>query len=902
MYNVQILITDNFLTDGVYKKHYLEPNSNQSMALNFSINDIKNISTRSGSYSKTISIPGTKTNNIILKNIFEVNIDSPFSGSNLGTDTIFNPAKKAYCTLLVDTIPVLQGYMQVVSVDVNNPSEIVYEVNLYGQVLDLVTSLGDKLLIGNDGGLGDLSFPELAHSVDASAITFSWAGTSDLGYIWPLIDYGYSFSADGLSGTPPNYGYEPLTPYTNIFPCIYVKRIFDKILRNAGYTYTSTFLNSDLFKRLFIPSKTADAQNALCKAQMSNGILLASGGPRGSYAFPAFDNIIYDNASYLNSVTIGTTHTYNFKPTVSAFYNFKFTLDGTMAAGDSFTVDIRDHSDGSAMTIGAHVIALPSVVTLSANLTAGTYPAGHALAGQPMTYDISFSNGSANNITLNAGGTYEVFGSESPTDLAFALPKNVKQIDFVKSICTMFNLYMEQDPNNASNLFIEPREEYYAGGQVLDWREKLDRSSGYELKLLTEVTNSNYSFKHSTDTDKLNSDYKTNTSGLNFGDFDVTINNDFVSGSLALTTIFAPTLNHYVPGYNNVMVPIIYDKDGNEFDFKTRILVNSGFSTIQGGTISVMGTTTTIFPYTSMYYNTGSEVKSILFGNPVPQTDILSPSVDHTLFNDYYAQQITSISNPNSKLLHAKFYLTTQDIYELRFNSTIYLEVENSPSYWYLNKITNFDPTQPSVTEVELLRADDVNYPLKKTPVYDPSTVHSNGGTGIKQSGGSQPMSAQVIGRSKTYSDMTQITGYGNSIDIQSTYTAIIGSNNTVSYSSPNNTVQGSGNSIGYNSVGNVIQGNNNKVGNNCTNCAILGGSGNSIPDGLSNVIITGSNITASVSNMTYSSQSHAVGSLIIPTLSTPDRMALPPTDGTVVYDTTAHLWYRFSQGAWTSF
>ena len=46
---------------------------NVSIPITYSISDIKNPQSREGTYSKTITLPGTKTNNKLFTHIFKVN-------------------------------------------------------------------------------------------------------------------------------------------------------------------------------------------------------------------------------------------------------------------------------------------------------------------------------------------------------------------------------------------------------------------------------------------------------------------------------------------------------------------------------------------------------------------------------------------------------------------------------------------------------------------------------------------------------------------------------------------------------------------------------------------------------------------------------------------------------------
>ena len=74
---------------------------NENISLNYSFNDIKDLTPR-GNYSRTFRIPFTETNakifGFIQENTFQ------FSG--------FNPKRKINASITVDTIPIIEGYVQ----------------------------------------------------------------------------------------------------------------------------------------------------------------------------------------------------------------------------------------------------------------------------------------------------------------------------------------------------------------------------------------------------------------------------------------------------------------------------------------------------------------------------------------------------------------------------------------------------------------------------------------------------------------------------------------------------------------------------------------------------------------------------------------------------------------------
>ena len=71
------------------------------LALTFTIADIKDISARKGTFSKTFKIPATKNNNLIYKNVY---IANSYSSVNVFT--------KKDCRILVDNIFAVNGLLQ----------------------------------------------------------------------------------------------------------------------------------------------------------------------------------------------------------------------------------------------------------------------------------------------------------------------------------------------------------------------------------------------------------------------------------------------------------------------------------------------------------------------------------------------------------------------------------------------------------------------------------------------------------------------------------------------------------------------------------------------------------------------------------------------------------------------
>jgi hypothetical protein len=102
--------------------------------LTFNIADIRNPDKRNGSYSKTVRLPGTDTNNALLGNIFEIDIDGSY-----------NPNIKALAYIDIDSIEQFRGVLQLLQIN-RTRDFIEYEVSIFGNIGGFFNSVGNKQL------------------------------------------------------------------------------------------------------------------------------------------------------------------------------------------------------------------------------------------------------------------------------------------------------------------------------------------------------------------------------------------------------------------------------------------------------------------------------------------------------------------------------------------------------------------------------------------------------------------------------------------------------------------------------------------------------------------------------------------------------------------------------------
>lgn len=210
-------------------KSYIDTYKEEPISLTYNIADIMDIGARNSSFSKTIKIPETSNNRKLFGDI-----------SNLSVDASFNPNKKSKAYIMVDTVVVLEGYLQLRKAYVDKDgNKAEYEVVIYADNDNFFKTIGDNYL-------SDLDISELDHTWDKATIISSWSNDWTKGYYYPLIDYGNNWDLTTINAK-----------VSSMKPAVNIKYLFDKIFRASGYRYESTFLNSRLFQNLYMPNNKA---------------------------------------------------------------------------------------------------------------------------------------------------------------------------------------------------------------------------------------------------------------------------------------------------------------------------------------------------------------------------------------------------------------------------------------------------------------------------------------------------------------------------------------------------------------------------------------------------------------------------------------------------------------------
>jgi hypothetical protein len=781
---------------------YLDVKDGTAFPLNFSIGDIRDISKRTGSFSKTITLVGNSNNNNLLNHYYDINIQA----GTFNINTITN------CDVLQNGIPVMiNATLQLINIkktQVTGAYEqmVEYEVLIKENRGTFFSDISNKYLT-------DLDFSDLDHYVDANVVIGSFNNTVADGYKYVMpfnIDNTYQF---------------------NWFkPAIYAQTYFDRIFATSGYSYTWDGLADANFDKLLIPyngdqnivdwtdykvvaekaafselktqtilatagwtaltqlpmeardlttgwSETLDAQNLfdttngqyttpqwvgigsaesyIYEVSMAGELFLNFNTsvrlyPDGTAAYRVFLRVKvqgFGNVKcYLPDLIYDDDVNYFATPTVTSLgtFNHVFTFNATT---DGLGGGGIDFNDIQIMQIGVDVVNTFSVSGDVYNTfvywepQTGTTPQTPNIDLNITNFDVTIRP--SDNIPLNSG----------ITTMNTFIPDKIKQSDFIKSIFLMYNLYVTEDPNSETNLILLHRDEYYDSGKAVDWTNLLMKDKDQSVIFIPELNNKKLRLTHKADTDSPNKVYTDVTREI-YGQVEVTFENEYVKGIDVKETIFSPT--PVQPTVFGAFLPLL---NGAAPKTNIRILFDNGELTAQDVNILSGYDTVTAtggkYPYLSHFG--GADPLNPTFDINFAECQYyyyqVAQNTNNNLYNIYWRRTVAQING--GKLLTAYFYLRENDIQLMELNDKI--RIDNS--WWSINKVIDYNANNLQPTKVELISLEtEIDLP----------TFYSGTTTPVGPGDGTQIQSIM-----NTYRSTTNVTTNNND-------SIIIGSGNVV--------------------------------------------------------------------------------------------------------------------------
>lgn len=779
------------MTDLNYNIYLIEPNGNYAIldteGINFNtlftLSDIKDISTKKDTLSKNLTFKGTKNNNRIFGNVFNPSrfVDNK-SEENLFVN--FSVNKEVECFVLENSTPILKGFLKFSSATINK-GIISYECIITGNVFNFYSQLGDLQL-------SDLDFSEYAHVYRVSNISGSWLGANFVsgtsiytkGYVYPLISYGENVS--------PNSQDVGKIHISNFRPSIFTRKYLDKIFQQdalSGFTYelkgNNTFI--DNFDSTFLPS------NSDILSQSKTGVQL--------FAFNLNSTQTYDN-NVADTTLEGTyKHIVKFPDSPSVYLNtitynsgtqFGQNLNSLFTWNRTVTSDLAIHfnsvyaknNSNKNLNVYLRVYSRPKVLPVDASGAWGntitnfgviaetfvkTIVPGEAVSRTDMSlniaqttfqlnteffvcleleqpdnqrYNLKFVT-SVNGVTIrtpsdtNSLVKYSVLYNDTIVPEAV---ENVKQKDFVKSLCSLFNLYTYSTLNNPKHIIFQPYDDYYEfckpqniRSKVLDYTQKIDYSDKVIFSSYGELAKK-YTFTYKADSDYFNTLYTNDYKSI-YGEYNETDSLGSVDEK-KVELIFSPTP---VVNYGNTgrITPEIYKStDGinkTPYSSNVRILYYNGVKSCaafpyQIGEMAVNGFTYTFTPYaeipTTGIFTLYPQASHIRYGTGETNFNYYSdlnfgecaryyfPANAKQIFtvpnayDAYYSNQLRELTDLNNALLEVKANISETDVSNLNLRQPIFIQNQYGNAYYKVLEVDYQNRNEPSTLKLQKINVE----------------------------------------------------------------------------------------------------------------------------------------------------------------------------------------------------
>jgi len=856
---------------------YLDVKEGTNFPITYGVAEVRDLTERKGTFSKSITLANTKNNARLLNHYFDINIVA----------STFNINTLQKCIVLEDNIPIVENaVMQLVAIKkvqkINAyDSEIEYTVLVKEATVDFYTKLGSSKLT-------DLSFPTYAHTYSSTAVVNSFAHTYTNGYkyVMPqsLSDNSYNLS--------------------EFQPGIYALNYWNNIFQSKGYTYDWPEM-TDVevqFDKLIIPfnGDTADltqAQIDLLEVNATKSSVIqtttnTTGTTTGSVlTFPIttwtelvdpsndFDpttgvytnqlytqggnglnfNITFDyEMQWINS-SGGTAYLVEDTPSLnnaSLRIKSRFGLiTGSNLVGTAYITPLTDLmiNEGTSVTNGTSFI-LQSNGSNMVGTTSVSMPYNIATIGQTFEFTLqTYANSiiaskwrtgpttaspladvqirtSIRNVNLTITPTVNSVGFNFDINVDNYIPKEILQADFIKSIVTMYNLFIDIDPNEPNKLIIKSRDEYYDSGKTVNWTKQLNKNIDQNISWLAASQKKKLLLTYKQDNDQPNKGYYDATTEV-YGQLEFTYDNEYIKDVDKKEIIFSPT-----PITLSAFGAITPAINGVAPKTNIRILYDGGMYTCSGWNIYDYGltgqTNMTTYPYFGHFDKPVNPNFDINFGTcDFYYYDTFGNKTNNTLYNYHWRRTMNQLNKGH--MLTAYFDLTAADIQKMDLNDKI--RIDNA--YYNINQIIDYNPTIVGPTKVELISIDSE---LEFVPFITKPVIAT--GTSDSVFDSIKDVERVRWTLNSLSSGLADVVGLNNTIGNFVLGGSVVGSNNII-VGGLKADISGANNIVTSDSI---LRGDNNIVNSK----SMVIGSNNVVGEGLDNLLVIGDNIVPTTNGL----------------------------------------------------
>jgi hypothetical protein len=525
-------------------------------------------------FTRQISVPGTKVNNAFFEHVYDISIDNPF---------LFATNIKVPAYIDFDSVYLIEGYIQLNKVNViANKFIESYEITLYGTLSSFARD-------ANRLYLTDLtSLSSYNHTSSYDNITSSWAGNLFNGdIVYPLADYGsaYTFTQGSLElfGLDDQEG--ALT-VQNFKPAIRVKPVLDAIFAEAGYTYTSSFMNQAFLDDVYMICNNSlkypeySGVNLETYGKIKIGAISGSGMTdinlaSGSWVTLPWYNKLSDPQDFYNNGAYRVEQRTNLKGILNININVSCSVNnmpGTLSANGRWQIRMLETGSSTAYSTQAipaynnffdqlqqsRTGGINTTYQLASEFNLNSIPIGNYY------FQILQSPNSATPplpvVTLDPQATTKSFLEIRQVNSAadgrvMDIPSNmpygttgIKQIDFILGLQKKFNLVIYPSKTKSNQFIIETFNEWYKRGEVKDFNKYINLDDNIEVIPANNLAVNRLNFGDTLDQDYISQQFSKEANREYGKSYYIDTNNFYSQGEFNVKTTFASSPLIRIPG------------------------------------------------------------------------------------------------------------------------------------------------------------------------------------------------------------------------------------------------------------------------------------------------------------------------------------------------------------------
>jgi hypothetical protein len=438
----------------------LELFDDETIQVTSSVQNVQDIAKVFTDFSQSFTVPASERNNIIFQHFYENAVD-----------TTLDYQVRRSATIEIDLIPFRTGKIQLEKSNLKKGRVQSYTVTFYGDVRTLQDYFGEDKL-------NTLDMSPYSHLYTGAEVQTRITSSSSYDVRYPLIssDRVWVYGGGGQQDISQNSHH---IHYTELFPAVRIARVFDAIETKYGIDFQGLFLSNKRFTNCYLWLKNKDSFDFYSDRKP----LDITGGysPTGVGSFVNVANnsidIVFDPTDLL-----GILSSSGFDTAIKIYIN-AYGYIGAFPSTNITYIDVYENGSLiSTVEAPAGEVAEFTLIVPYDNSTDKIYTfQGRTTEDFTVQYwgDLTvLVNGSETN---PSGAFYDynpIYIADNVfvknIDLSSNMP-DMKIADFVSGVFKQFNLTCV--PTNPTTFRIEPLEDWYAQGRLVDVTKHIDIDS-----------------------------------------------------------------------------------------------------------------------------------------------------------------------------------------------------------------------------------------------------------------------------------------------------------------------------------------------------------------------------------------------------------------------------------------